>query len=92
MCQVDQPQWSELTTRRDAELFAAKVGYPVLVRPSFVLSGAAMSVASSLVQLNSCLQVRPTHPPPLADDIQGLYVCMCDCMYVCVCLFVFVLL
>ena len=70
---VDQPQWSELTTRRDAELFAAKVGYPVLVRPSFVLSGAAMSVASSVEQLNSCLQeaadVSPDKPVVISKYI-----------------------
>lgn len=55
--QVDQPRWSELTTRKDAELFGRTVGFPVLVRPSFVLSGAAISVASSMEQLNSCLRV-----------------------------------
>jgi len=63
---VDQPQWSELTTRAEAAQFAARVGYPVLVRPSFVLSGAAMSVACSLQELNSCLQqaadVSPDKP------------------------------
>lgn len=48
---VDQPTWSELTTLKDAQDFATKVGYPVLVRPSFVLSGAAMSVASSQEEL-----------------------------------------
>lgn len=42
---IDQPQWEELTSVEDAEKFAAEVGYPVLVRPSYVLSGAAMSIA-----------------------------------------------
>ncbi len=42
---VDQPEWEELTSVGEAEKFAAKVGYPVLVRPSYVLSGAAMSIA-----------------------------------------------
>lgn len=41
---VDQPEWQELTSLEDAEKFASSVGYPVLVRPSYVLSGAAMSV------------------------------------------------
>jgi hypothetical protein len=36
---VDQPQWRELSTIEDAKIFANEVGYPVLVRPSFVLSG-----------------------------------------------------
>lgn len=53
---VDQPQWRELVSRDDAHTFAQEVGYPVLVRPSFVLSGAAMSVASNAEQLTSCLQ------------------------------------
>ncbi len=44
---IDQPEWNELTSLEDALDFAKKVGYPVLVRPSYVLSGAAMSVASN---------------------------------------------
>ncbi|RPH99363.1 MAG: ATP-grasp domain-containing protein, partial [Calditrichaeota bacterium] len=44
---VDQPVWRELTAMEEAIKFAASVGYPVLVRPSYVLSGAAMSVAST---------------------------------------------
>lgn len=42
---VDQPQWKELAKQQDIYEFVDKVGYPVLVRPSYVLSGAAMSVA-----------------------------------------------
>ena len=41
---IDQPEWSELTTMEDVDRFIEKVGYPVLVRPSYVLSGAAMNV------------------------------------------------
>lgn len=52
---VDQPRWKELTTVEEASQFADEVGYPVLVRPSFVLSGAAMSVASTQEQLVACL-------------------------------------
>jgi len=44
---VNQPQWKELTNFGDAEAFCNKVGYPVLVRPSYVLSGAAMNVVFS---------------------------------------------
>lgn len=43
--QIDQPVWEELSTVTQAKKFANRVGYPVLVRPSYVLSGAAMSVA-----------------------------------------------
>ncbi|NOZ81392.1 MAG: carbamoyl-phosphate synthase (glutamine-hydrolyzing) large subunit [DPANN group archaeon] len=42
---IDQPPWKELTTVREAKRFAEKVGYPVLIRPSYVLSGSAMNVA-----------------------------------------------
>ncbi len=48
---VDQPDWKELTDLASAEKFADKVGYPVLVRPSYVLSGAAMSIALSRDEL-----------------------------------------
>lgn len=41
---VDQPEWREVTTLEDAKQFSQKVGYPVLIRPSYVLSGAAMSI------------------------------------------------
>ena len=44
---VRQPKWEELVTLREAKAFAGSVGYPVLVRPSYVLSGAAMGVASN---------------------------------------------
>jgi len=53
--QVDQPPWDELRTLDDAKRFAAEVGYPVLVRPSYVLSGAAMNVANTDAELTSYL-------------------------------------
>lgn len=63
---MDQPEWKELTTVASAEAFAAQVGYPVLVRPSFVLSGAAMAVAATRAELLRCLQeavdVSPDKP------------------------------
>lgn len=52
---IDQPAWSVLSSKEEAEEFANKVGYPVLVRPSFVLSGAAMRVASDESQLRNFL-------------------------------------
>lgn len=70
---VDQPQWKELTTRKDAYDFASLVGYPVLVRPSFVLSGAAMSVATNEAELTSCLQdaedISPDKPVVISKFI-----------------------
>ncbi|KAI7906607.1 uncharacterized protein BX663DRAFT_548768 [Cokeromyces recurvatus] len=53
---VDQPLWKELTSYEEAEVFCAKVGYPVLVRPSYVLSGAAMNVVFSKDDLASYLK------------------------------------
>lgn len=54
---IDQPQWKELTSLEDAVAFTKKVGYPVLVRPSYVLSGAAMAVASNDEELQRYLQL-----------------------------------
>ncbi|MDT8446914.1 MAG: carbamoyl-phosphate synthase (glutamine-hydrolyzing) large subunit [bacterium] len=63
---IDQPQWQELTSIDAAKTFAAKVGYPVLVRPSYVLSGAAMGVATSDEAMESYLskaaQLNEDHP------------------------------
>ena len=53
--EVDQPQWKELARMNDVLKFVDKVGYPVLVRPSYVLSGAAMSVAYDKKALESFL-------------------------------------
>jgi carbamoyl-phosphate synthase/aspartate carbamoyltransferase len=54
---VDQPQWKELTSMEEASAFCENVGYPVLVRPSYVLSGAAMNVVYSEADLTSYLQM-----------------------------------
>ncbi len=63
---VDQPPWREVASIEDACEFAQAVGYPALVRPSYVLSGAAMAVASNDVELTSYLahaaKVSPEHP------------------------------
>lgn len=63
---VDQPEWTEATSLEDAKRFADKVGYPVLIRPSYVLSGAAMNVVyeeSSLEhKLSAAASVSPLHP------------------------------
>jgi carbamoyl-phosphate synthase large subunit len=72
---VDQPAWKELTSIDAARKFADQVGYPVLVRPSYVLSGAAMSVIydeSTLSnQLSNAAAVSPDHPVVITKFIQG---------------------
>ena len=72
---VQQPRWEELTSPDAAFKFAASVGYPVLVRPSYVLSGAAMNVAWSDKELQACLdeagEVSGDHPVVISDFIQG---------------------
>ena len=63
---VDQPEWSALTTMDDINAFIEKVGFPVLVRPSYVLSGAAMNVCSNHEELERFLKlaanVSQKHP------------------------------
>lgn len=54
---IDQPAWKELTTLQDVESFVEEVGYPVLVRPSYVLSGAAMNVCSNDEELQRFLKL-----------------------------------
>ena len=54
---IDQPAWQELTSLDDVKQFIAKVGYPVLVRPSYVLSGAAMNVCYDEEELTRFLQM-----------------------------------
>lgn len=72
---VQQPAWRELTSTESAYEFAHKVGYPVLVRPSYVLSGAAMNVAYNDEQLRHCLEeaaeVSQEHPVVISDFIEG---------------------
>jgi carbamoyl-phosphate synthase large subunit len=54
---VDQPKWQELTSMEDIEKFVSVVGYPVLVRPSYVLSGAAMNIVSNNSELEHFLKL-----------------------------------
>lgn len=71
---VDQPQWQELTTPHDACIFARGAGYPVLVRPSYVLSGAAMNVARNEEELKHYLAlaaaVSAEHPVVVSKFIE----------------------
>jgi len=72
---ISQPRWSKLTTIDDAERFAEEIGYPVLVRPSYVLSGYAMRVAQSGVELREYLElaasVSPEHPVVISKFVEG---------------------
>lgn len=72
---VDQPQWKELTEVHNAKEFSRKVGYPVLVRPSYVLSGAAMNVAHSDEDLDEYLghavAVSKEYPVVISKFIEG---------------------
>ena len=71
---VDQPEWSALTSMEDINAFIKKVGFPVLVRPSYVLSGAAMNVCSNQEELERFLQlaanVSKKHPVVVSQFIE----------------------
>lgn len=71
---VDQPLWKELTSYEEAEVFCDNVGFPVLVRPSYVLSGAAMNVVFSKDDLASYLReaaaVSCDHPVVITKYIE----------------------
>ena len=72
---IEQPEWKELTDLESAQAFAAQVGYPVLIRPSYVLSGAAMNVAwddGSLERfLNLAADVSAEHPVVISKFIEN---------------------
>ena len=51
---IDQPPWTEITTVEEAKAFCRQVGYPVIIRPSYVLSGAAMSLVFEEIGRASC--------------------------------------
>ncbi|MCQ2156607.1 MAG: carbamoyl-phosphate synthase (glutamine-hydrolyzing) large subunit [Bacteroidales bacterium] len=71
---IDQPRWSELTTKEDVDHFVAEVGFPVLVRPSYVLSGAAMNVCYSSEDLwrflDLAVDVSAEHPVVISSFMQ----------------------
>jgi carbamoyl-phosphate synthase large subunit len=70
---IDQPEWREFTDLQEAEKFADRVTYPVLIRPSYVLSGAAMNVVHSSEQMHAFLQqateVNKEHPVVISKFI-----------------------
>ena len=71
---VDQPEWAALTSMEDMNAFIDRVGFPVLVRPSYVLSGAAMNVCSNREELEKFLQlaanVSAEHPVVVSKFIE----------------------
>jgi len=71
---VNQPEWSALTSMEDIDKFVERVGFPVLVRPSYVLSGAAMNVCSNRDELERFLQlaanVSEDHPVVVSKFIE----------------------
>ncbi|MDR0602294.1 MAG: carbamoyl-phosphate synthase (glutamine-hydrolyzing) large subunit, partial [Treponema sp.] len=72
---IEQPEWKELTDLASAKKFAAEAGYPVLIRPSYVLSGAAMNVAWDDASLEKSLglaaDVSPEHPVVISKFVEN---------------------
>ncbi len=72
--EVDQPRWAKLSNLADIRAFIGKVGFPVLIRPSYVLSGAAMKVVSNDDQLEHFLdkaaEVSKDHPVVVSEFIE----------------------
>ncbi len=72
---IPQPEWRDLSTTRDIKKFAQKVGYPVLIRPSYVLSGSAMRVAYTEEELKNYLKlaakVSRDHPAVISKFIEN---------------------
>lgn len=72
---IDQPIWQEVTTLSNAKAFARKVGYPVIIRPSYVLSGGAMNVAANERELvfyvSEASQISPDHPVVISQFISN---------------------
>jgi carbamoyl-phosphate synthase large subunit len=70
---IDQPEWREVTTLEDAKEFSGKVGYPVLIRPSYVLSGAAMSIVLTEdeleIYLKKATDLNNEHPVVISKFI-----------------------
>jgi len=72
---IPQPKWNKLTSIRDVKLFARTIGYPVLVRPSYVLSGSAMRVAHDEEELEGYLRLATRfsaeHPVVVSEFMEG---------------------
>ena len=72
---IDQPAWTEVTSLSAARKFASEVGYPVLIRPSYVLSGGAMSVVRTEQEmehyLTAATKLSPDHPTVISQFVQN---------------------
>ena len=72
---IDQPKWLAARTQEELDSFIDAVGFPVLIRPSYVLSGAAMRVAYDRPSLDECLSaavdVSPDHPVVITEFVEG---------------------
>jgi carbamoyl-phosphate synthase large subunit len=72
---IDQPRWKELSSMQEIYGFADEVGFPLLIRPSYVLSGAAMNVVSNKEELQYFLglaaDISPDHPVVVSEFIEG---------------------
>ena len=72
--EIDQPRWKELTNIEDVYKFTEEVGFPVIVRPSYVLSGAAMNIVSNSNELDHFLemaaQVSKQYPVVVSQFIE----------------------
>ena len=72
---IDQPDWTEVTSLSAAKKFAVRVGYPVLIRPSYVLSGGAMSVVRTETEmeryLTAATKLSPDHPTVISQFVQN---------------------
>ncbi|OUO51258.1 carbamoyl phosphate synthase large subunit [Parabacteroides sp. An277] len=72
---VDQPRWAELTSMEEIDAFIAEVGFPILIRPSYVLSGAAMNVCHTKEQMIEFLglaaKVSKEYPVVVSEFLQG---------------------
>ncbi len=72
---IDQPRWGELTSSEDVDKFIEEVGFPVLIRPSYVLSGAAMNVCYNREQMDTFLKmaakVSKEYPVVVSEFLQG---------------------
>ena len=72
---IDQPRWAELTSMEEIDEFIANVGFPILIRPSYVLSGAAMNVCHTKEQMIEFLglaaKVSKEYPVVVSEFLQG---------------------
>ncbi|MFA9290573.1 MAG: ATP-grasp domain-containing protein, partial [Solirubrobacteraceae bacterium] len=72
---IDQPRWKELTSMKEIHVFSDEVGFPLLIRPSYVLSGAAMNVVSNKEELEYYLglasDISPDHPVVVSEFVEG---------------------